>query len=63
MFIEALSDRAFIHVIGQFSISFFSAYLVANKVEIEIILKNDCASCAWASEVGGSFTISKIETC
>jgi heat shock protein beta len=60
-FVEALGDgTADVNLIGQFGVGFYSAYLVANKVEVVTkSMQDGSKQYRWTSEAGNSYTIAE----
>jgi molecular chaperone HtpG len=61
-FIENLKDKADAQLIGQFGVGFYSAFLVADRVEVTSRPAGaDAEAWTWSSEAGDSYTLSPAE--
>ena len=63
-FVEALGDgQDAVSLIGQFGVGFYSAYLVADKVEVvSKSMQEGSPQLRWSSQAGSSFTISEDDS-
>lgn len=61
-FIESLKDKADAQLIGQFGVGFYSAFLVADRVEVTSRPPGtDAEAWTWSSEADDSYTLAPAE--
>src|SRR5690606_17649610 len=63
-FLEELKSRgesADVNIIGQFGVGFYSAYLVADKVEVISKKAGEDAAFKWSSDAQEKFTVEPAE--
>lgn len=54
------SETKDVDLIGQFGVGFYSAYLVANKVDVVTSRYGESETWLWESDAGGSYKISQV---
>jgi len=57
---KAESDKGDLHLIGQFGVGFYSAFMVAAKVEVKSRRAGETQGSIWTSDGSGSFTIDSL---
>jgi molecular chaperone HtpG len=60
-FLKQLQDKKDVNLIGQFGVGFYSAYLVADRVEVISRKRGSSEAFKWTSDGKQSFTIEKAE--
>jgi molecular chaperone HtpG len=60
-FLKQITDKKDVSLIGQFGVGFYSAYLVADRVEVVSRKRGSSEAFKWASDGKQSFTTEKAE--
>ncbi|MEM7047158.1 MAG: molecular chaperone HtpG [Pseudomonadota bacterium] len=60
-YLEALADKQDVSFIGQFGLGFYSAFMVADRVEVIARAPKAKSAWRWQSDGQGNFTIDKID--
>jgi molecular chaperone HtpG len=58
---KAKIDKGDLHLIGQFGVGFYSAFMVAAKVEVKSRRGGETQGSIWTSDGSGSFTIDSLD--
>src|SRR5829696_4106330 len=59
---RAESGKGDLHLIGQFGVGFYSAFMVAAQVEVKSRRAGETEGSIWTSDGSGSFTIDSLDT-
>lgn len=62
-FLDSLSgdEKKDAHLIGQFGVGFYSAFIVADQVVVETRRGDEASGIRWASDGGGEYTLEEVD--